>query len=162
MGDTNLIRITASAMASFIGGSDIISNVSYDCLSDQKNKNAKRLSINISHIIKEESKVHNISDPLKGSHVIEEMTNQFKKESWELFKSIEDKGGWLSYLSSENILKLNKENVLKKTSDIKNGDHTVIGFNKYRLSSDENINISNKIDLTKNSAFIELNITKLI
>jgi len=160
--DTNLIRITASAMASFIGGSDIISNVSYDCLSDQKNKNAKRLSINISHIIKEESKIHIISDPLKGSHVIEEMTDHIKKESWELFKSIENKGGWLSYLSSENILKLNKENVLKKTSEIINGDHAVIGFNKYRLSSDENINISNKIDLTSNDAFVELNITNLI
>ena len=83
---------------------------------------------------------------------IQDLTNQSEKYS----KILSD----VLIEAQKNII--GQENVLKKTSDIKNGGHTVIGFNKYRLSSDENINISNKIDLTNNDAFIELNITKLI
>ena len=160
--DTNLLRITSTAMASFIGGADIISNLPFDFFTDNKNKNARRLSINISHIIKEESKIHEYIDPMKGSHVIEEMTDQFKDNSWKLFKSIEDEGGWLSYLNSENILKQNKEHVLKKSNDIINGDLSIIGFNKYRLPSDDHLKFTTKSKKSKDSSFMELNMKELI
>ena len=160
--DTNLIRITTTAMASFVGGSNIISNIPHDYFSETKDKNAQRLAINISHIIQEESKVNEISDPLKGSHVIEELTDLLKNESWNLFKNIEKKGGWLNYYQSENIAKVNKENVQKRTEKIVSGDDSVIGFNKYRLSSDKNLKITAKNYEAKVAEFVELKLKKLI
>ena len=160
--DTNLIRITTTAMASFVGGSNIISNIPHDYFSESKDKNAQRLAINISHIIQEESKVNEISDPLKGSHVIEELTDLLKNESWKMFKNIESKGGWLNYYQSENIAKVNNENVQKRTEKIVSGDDSVIGFNKYRLSSDKNLKITAKNYEAKVAEFVELKLKKLI
>ncbi len=160
--DSNLLRITSSAMASFVGGADVISNLPFDFISENNNKNASRLTINIAHIIKEEAKVHKISDPMKGSHVIEEMTDQFKKKGWDLFKEIESKGGWLTYLSSEKIQKSSNQNILERSNDIINGDLSVIGFNKYRQSADDHLNFTLKNKQNIDSAFIELKMNELL
>ena len=85
----------------------------HDYFSETKDKNAQRLAINISHIIQEESKVNEISDPLKGSRVIEELTDLLN-ESWNLFKNIENKGGWLITINlkilQKSIKKMFKKN----------------------------------------------------
>lgn len=134
---TNLLRQTTEGLAAANGGVDHILIQPYDLLSkDGATDFARRMAINISLLLKEESYIHEVLDPAGGSYSLGVLTEQIGRKAWSLFQSIESKGG----INSENALNsfFAKVDETKKIriDQYANQTKTLIGVNKF-MNPDE-------------------------
>jgi methylmalonyl-CoA mutase len=87
---TNLLRQTTEAMAAISGGVSELTIGAYDHLSEKgSNDFSRRMALNISNMLKEESYFDYVKDPLKGSHIIELLTEQIVLKAWNFLKTLE-------------------------------------------------------------------------
>ena len=87
---TNLLRQTTEAMAAISGGVSELTIGAYDHLSEKgSNDFSRRMALNISNILKEESYFDYVKDPLKGSNIIELLTEQIVLKAWDFLKTLE-------------------------------------------------------------------------
>jgi len=133
--ELNLLRSTTCSMASIIGGSDSIS-INKDLINAANYKKIFRHYANIPIVLKEESNISKVNDPSRGSYSIENLTSIIKNNSWELFKQIEENGGWINYLEKQIPQKQCKKNAALFISKLINKDSVIVGFNKYNLNND--------------------------
>lgn len=99
----NLIRCTISATAAIFGGADSLSVQPWNVLSTgYSDQEAARLSNNIYLMLKHESHLEMVMDPLAGSFSIEHGTNALLDASWNLFIRIKD----MTALEVHDLLRL--------------------------------------------------------
>ena len=88
----NLLRQTTEGLSAVCGG---VSGLLFRTPSELSLKGIKwfdqRMSLNISHILKEESFLSKVSDPLNGAFIIEMLTNRIIHNSWDTFLELHDK-----------------------------------------------------------------------
>ena len=75
--ETKLIHNTLASVNAAIGTADLI------CSSVQEDLNSDRLNQNIQHVMKLESKLNKVRDPLAGSYSIEKMSQHLAKAAWD-------------------------------------------------------------------------------
>jgi methylmalonyl-CoA mutase len=87
---TNLLRQTTEAMAAISGGISELTIRPYDDLSaNGSNDFSRRMALNISNILKEESYFDFVKDPLKGSHIIELLTEHIVLKAWDFLRQLD-------------------------------------------------------------------------
>ena len=79
----NMIKNTAHALAAVCGGCSSLT-LSPE---DENNELMNRVAINVSNILKEESHIDKVVDPLAGSYAIENMVHQLAKVAWHDFQN---------------------------------------------------------------------------
>jgi methylmalonyl-CoA mutase len=78
----NMIKSTTSAMASILGGCDSLTVFA----EDSQNKMMDRIAKNVSTILREESQLNKVADPVAGSYAIDTMVDAIAKAAWTLFQ----------------------------------------------------------------------------
>jgi methylmalonyl-CoA mutase len=78
----NMIKATASTMAAVIGGCDAITVEPQD----DNNSMMRRVARNISSVVREESHMSKVSNPLEGSYAVKKITDEIAKKAWSLFQ----------------------------------------------------------------------------
>jgi methylmalonyl-CoA mutase len=87
---TNLLRQTTEAMSAISGGISEITIRAYDDLSVKGSTDfSRRMALNVSNLLKEESYFDFVKDPLKGSNILEFLTEQIISKAWTYFKQLE-------------------------------------------------------------------------
>lgn len=87
---TNLLRQTTEAMAAISGGvSELIIRPYDDLSANGSNDFSRRIALNISNILKEESYFDFVKDPLKGSNIIELLTEKITLKAWDLLRDLD-------------------------------------------------------------------------
>lgn len=129
----NMIRATIEAMAASLGGAASISVLPYN--HDVDDTFAIRIARNVSVILKEESYLDKVLDVASGSYYIEHLTHSLAAEAWQLFQSIEARGGYLQALQA-GLISEQIANVRKlKEADLQSGKQVLVGVNKYAPSN---------------------------
>lgn len=77
-----LIPMTASTYASVIGGADSIETVAHDAGSESDTVDGQRWARNIQHLMREESGLDRVFDPMGGSRVVEAWTASLAEAAW--------------------------------------------------------------------------------
>ena len=72
----NLISFSSMALSAAISGPDIITLPRYDLLSENKSKSWLRNSLHLQSILKLESNLNHVNDPLSGSYYVEDLTEK--------------------------------------------------------------------------------------
>jgi methylmalonyl-CoA mutase len=83
----NLIHETYSSMAAILGGCDGLSVEPEDI----NNAMMVRIARNTSSVLREESYLSQVADPLAGSYYIESLTNQLAEQAWKKFQELSAK-----------------------------------------------------------------------
>ncbi|MFY0675089.1 MAG: methylmalonyl-CoA mutase small subunit [Bacteroidia bacterium] len=96
----NMLRLTTEAMSASIAGADEIQLDGYDKGFRPTNEFSERISRNLHHLLTEESYLDKSVDPAGGSYYIEKLTEDIAMTAWELFKTVEEKGGILALAKS--------------------------------------------------------------
>jgi methylmalonyl-CoA mutase len=96
----NLLRGTAAAYTAVIGGADVVTVLPFDSVAGQSDEFGRRLAVNTSTILREESHVDRVSDPAAGSYLVEKLTSDLCSAAWEDFQRIEGTGGMVNHLRS--------------------------------------------------------------
>lgn len=129
---TNLLRQSTEVMSAVISGSDFVLVNPYDRYSNKGSSDfSRRMALNISLILKEESYFDKVIDPMGGSYLIEQISEELTNSSWKLFQELDDNGGVMTSNGLEYILSKVKETSSKRVVSIKDGKETLIGVNKY-------------------------------
>jgi methylmalonyl-CoA mutase len=141
---TNLLRQTTEAMAALSGGVSELIIRAYDDLAEKGSSDfSRRMALNISNILKDESYFDFVKDPLKGSHIIELLTEQLISKAWDLLKYLEkfesingkDKFDFIQ----KNILETRK----KRINNYAEKKLELIGINSFVNSKEEENSWSN-------------------
>jgi methylmalonyl-CoA mutase len=133
---TNLLRQTTEGMTAAAGGSDSIVIHAYDELStDGSSDFAHRMAANISNLLKEESYFNKVQDPLRGSHIVENLTSIIVEKAWANFLELED---YKSISSSEKLEKIKTDIAAKantRLAKFKENQMKLIGINLFNQES---------------------------
>ncbi len=79
----NLLKETTAAMAAVLGGANGLTIYPEDI----ENEVMSRIARNTSHILREESHLNKVADPLAGAYLVENMVNELAEKAWTKFQS---------------------------------------------------------------------------
>nr|WP_271711629.1 methylmalonyl-CoA mutase family protein [Marinigracilibium pacificum] len=167
----NILRTTTETMASILGGVDYIKVADFNAPFRKSDDFSKRVSRNISHMLKHESHFDKIADPVAGNWLINSITDKLITAAWELFLKTEEQGGYMEALKKGFIQQEINEVRLRKIEDISSHKEDYIGTTKYQMPTEiidpdainHDFNGEPKIDkaLTPISAMTEFNQLRL-
>jgi methylmalonyl-CoA mutase len=132
---TNLLRATTEAMSAVIGGCDSLSVRGFDETFQESNNFSRRISRNISTILREESYFDKVIDPSAGSYFIENLTFEIAKNAFKLLQDVENKGGIVEAFKQNFIQDEIKRSFEQMQNDLLSNEKIMVGVNKFR--SDE-------------------------
>ncbi len=127
----NLLRTTTEAMSAAIGGADSISVLPFDKPYKETDEFSTRIARNQQIILKEESYLDKIVDPSAGSYYIENLTNSIASFAWDLFKKIEEKGGFFEAVKTEFIQTEIEKTAQTRDMELSSRKTTLLGTNQY-------------------------------
>jgi methylmalonyl-CoA mutase len=127
----NMLRDTTIAMSAIIGGCNSLNIEPYDASFKNPKNFLRRIARNISTIIKDESYLNKVIDPVAGSYYLENLIDQQLQNAWSLFQEVESKGGFLAAFKDGFIqqkISAIREIKLKKVSQRRD---VIVGTNQY-------------------------------
>lgn len=135
--NVNMLRTTSESMSAILGGANTVTNVSYDEIFHKSNEFGERISRNQLLVLKEESGFENAQHFANGSYYIESITQQLAENALEIFKQIEQGGGFLKQLKEGIIQRKIEESAKKEQELFDNGDLVLLGTNKIQNEKDK-------------------------
>ncbi|MBG7612456.1 methylmalonyl-CoA mutase subunit beta [Polaribacter sp. BAL334] len=134
--NVNMLRTTSECMSAILGGSNTISNVSYDAIFHKSNEFGERISRNQLLILQQESYLQEAQNIADGSYYIDAITSQLAEKGLTIFKQIEKGGGFLDQLKSGVIQKKIKESAQKEETDFILKKIVLVGTNLQQNNHD--------------------------
>ena len=122
--DTNILRNSTAMLALMLGGAGRMTCLPHDWLTGSST-NSRRLARNTYHLLVGEARLGEIADPAAGSYFIERMTYDLAEKSWQLFQSIEKKGGIVS--AKSQITEWAKAANKARSDAVNHGDEELLG-----------------------------------
>jgi methylmalonyl-CoA mutase len=137
----NVVRTTIEAMAAVFGGTQSLHTNSLDEAIALPTEFSSRIARNTQLIIQEETGITNTIDPWGGSYLMESLTQQLADRAWELISEIEEQGGMARAIETGMPKMRIEESAARKQARIDRGEDVIVGVNKYRLASEEPVEI---------------------
>lgn len=125
----NLLRATSSAVASVVGGADLLGVLPYDYLAGGSDR-GYRLARNIGHLLRHEALLSKTSDPAQGAHYVEALTEELGQSAWALFQAWEASGGIVANLPGirEEVNRF----AAGERERVESGARVIVGVNRFR------------------------------
>ncbi len=138
--NVNLLRTTTQSMSAVLGGADEVYNSPYDAIYHKNNEFGDRIARNQLLVLKNESYFDKVSNASDGAYYMETLTQQFAEKALEIFKEIENGGGFLKQLKEGIIQRKIAESATKEQELFDSGKITLIGTNKFQNPDDRMAN----------------------
>ncbi|MFB6771665.1 methylmalonyl-CoA mutase [Streptomyces sp. NPDC127113] len=153
----NVTRTCVEAMAATQGHTQSLHTNALDEALALPTDFSARIARNTQLLLQQESGTTRVIDPWGGSAYVEKLTYDLARRAWQHIQEVERAGGMAQAIDA-GIPKLRVEEAAARTqARIDSGRQPVIGVNKYRVDSDEQIEVL-KVD---NSSVRERQIAKL-
>jgi methylmalonyl-CoA mutase len=137
----NVVRTAFEAMSAVLGGTQSLHTNALDEAMALPSDFAARIARNTQLILQEETGVARVIDPLAGSYYVERLTADLASEAWALITEVEAMGGMTKAVAS-GMPKLRIEtSAAKRQAAIDRGDEVIVGVNKYRLATEDAIDL---------------------
>lgn len=133
----NLLRSTVEAMAAVAGGCNALVVHPFDVLFGNSSSLPERMAINQQHILREESYFDKVSDLACGSYYVEHLTDRLADSALQIFKTIEQKGGYFAALNSGELNHLVAASANVAEQNLHQGKQIVIGVNKFKNEKEQ-------------------------
>ncbi|WKK83247.2 methylmalonyl-CoA mutase family protein [Marivirga arenosa] len=151
--NVNLLRNTNEAMAAIVGGCNSLWVQPHDeAAGKPSSETFKRIALNISSILKEESHLDKIVDPTQGSYYIENLINEIAENSWKIFLEFEEEGSYNHHYENGNIHQLIDTDAGKAEQKLWSRKDVVIGANTFQLIGE---NVSEYLDTEESGKSLE-------
>lgn len=137
----NVIRTCIEAMAATYGHTQSLHTNSLDEAIALPTDFSARIARNTQLFLRHESGICQSIDPWAGSYYVEWLTDKLMHEAWRYIEEVEKLGGMAKAIEG-GIPKLRiEEAAARRQAMIDSGMETIVGVNKYRLESEEPIEI---------------------
>ncbi len=124
-----------------LGGTQSLHTNSFDEALALPSETSMRVARNTQLILQEESGVTKVVDPLAGSYYLETLTASLIREAGILIDEVEELGGMTKAVAAGMPKLRIEESAARRQSRIDRGEEVIVGVNKYRLDSEDEIEI---------------------
>jgi methylmalonyl-CoA mutase len=153
----NVVRTAIEALAAVFGGTQSLHTNAFDEAVSLPTDTAARVARNTQLILQEETGIPAVVDPWGGSYFMESLTESVYRAASELIDEVEELGGMTRAIVA-GMPKLRIEaSATRRQARIDSGADVIVGVNKYRPESDDEIEVRD-ID---NSAVREAQLQRL-
>jgi methylmalonyl-CoA mutase len=139
----NIIRTTIEAMSAVLGGTQSLHTNSFDEALALPTEFSARIARNTQLVLKEETGITNVVDPLAGSYYVESLTDELATEARKLIDEVEEMGGMTRAVESGMPKMRIEEAAALQQARIDRGEEIIVGVNKYQLEEEPSIDILN-------------------
>ena len=137
----NVVRTTIEAMAAVFGGTQSLHTNALDEAIALPTAFSSRIARNTQLVIQEETGITNVVDPWGGSYFMESLTQELADKAWAMIEEIEAAGGMAKAIESGMPKLKIEESAARKQARIDRGDDVIVGVNKYRLATEDDVDI---------------------
>ena len=129
--NNNIIRSTSECMSGILGGCNYIKSLAYDVTFKEKNSFSERIMNNQLLILKNETSINKVNNAVSGSYFITYLIEELTQKSLNLFKKIENEGGYYKSLNKKNLFNeiLTNSKSVQRQYELK--EKILIGYNKF-------------------------------
>ena len=135
----NVIRTTIEAMAAMLGGTQSLHTNALDEAIALPTDFSARIARNTQIVIQEETGMTKVVDPLGGSYYIEALTQELVDKAWEIIERVESEGGMAKAVAAGWPKAMIEEAAAGRQARVDKGDDVIVGVNKYRLASEDQL-----------------------
>jgi methylmalonyl-CoA mutase len=137
----NVVRTTIEAMAAVFGGTQSLHTNSFDEAIALPNEFSSRIARNTQLIIQEETHITNVVDPWAGSYMMETLTQQMADQAWAIIEEVQALGGMTKAVDSGWAKLKIEASAAEKQARIDSGQDVIVGVNKYKLKTQDPVDI---------------------
>ncbi len=127
----NILRASTESMAAIVSGTDSLEVTPHNSIYQESSSFTERVARNIQIVLKEEAHLNKVIDPGAGSYYIEKLTDSLLEETWKLFISIEEKGGFIKNFKEGIIQQQVGETANTRLQNIATKKDILLGTNQY-------------------------------
>lgn len=137
----NVARTTIEAAAAVFGGTQSLHTNALDEAIALPTDFSARIARETQLFLQEETKITKTVDPWAGSYYVEHLTHELAQKAWQLIEEVEELGGMTKAIEA-GIPKMRiEEAAARKQARIDSEQDIIIGVNKYRLQSEDELSI---------------------
>jgi methylmalonyl-CoA mutase len=137
----NIIRTTVEAMAATLGGTQSLHTNSFDEALALPTEFSARIARNTQLVLKEETGITRVVDPLAGSYYVETLTDELVKAARQLIDEVEEMGGMTRAVESGMPKMRIEEASALHQARVDRGEEIIVGVNKYQLETEPDVDI---------------------
>jgi len=133
--DVNVVRVAVQALSAVMGGAQSLHTNSKDEALALPTEDSARLAIRTQQVLAYETGVADVSDPLGGSHLVEEWTDEIRSRAKALMAKIESLGGAVAAIEQGFLQREIEEAAYAAQKEIEDERRIVVGVNALREES---------------------------
>ncbi|MCB0309907.1 MAG: methylmalonyl-CoA mutase [Bdellovibrionales bacterium] len=127
----NIIRTTTQALAAVLGGTQSLHTNSYDEALSLPSAQAVQLALRTQQILAHESGITETVDPLAGSYLVENWTDQIERQAWLILDQIQSLGGMLSAIEQGYPQGEIERSAFRWQREVESQDRIIVGVNSF-------------------------------
>ena len=137
----NVIRTAVEALAAVLGGTQSLHTNSFDEALALPTEHSAHIARNTQLVLREETGVTRVADPLGGSYYVESLTASLADGARELIREAEDLGGMTRAIEA-GVPKLRiEEAAARRQARVERGEDVVVGVNRYRVAEEAEVEL---------------------
>jgi methylmalonyl-CoA mutase len=137
----NIVRTNIEAMAAVFGGTQSLHTNSFDEAIALPTAFSSRIARNTQIIIQEETHITSVVDPWAGSYLMEKLTQDMADKAWSIIEEVNAQGGMTRAVDSGWAKLKIEASAAEKQARIDSGQDVIVGVNKYKLKSQDKVDI---------------------
>jgi methylmalonyl-CoA mutase N-terminal domain/subunit len=143
--ENNIVRVTLQALAAVMGGTQSLHTNSMDEALWLPTEKSVRVALRTQQIIAHESGAADSIDPLAGSYLIEQLTDEIESQAGAYIQKIDDMGGALAAIENGYLQSEIQEAAYQYQQAVEQKNRIVVGVNSFQI--DEQIDLEQlKVD----------------
>ena len=151
----NVVRTTIEAMAAVFGGTQSLHTNALDEAIALPTEFSARIARNTQLILQEETHIPQVVDPWAGSYMMERLTHEMAEKAWAIIEEVDAMGG-MTHAVQSGWAKLKIEaSAAEKQARIDSGKEVIVGVNKYKVETNDPIDILDIDNVAVRNAQIE-------
>ncbi|MCJ7734279.1 MAG: methylmalonyl-CoA mutase family protein, partial [Anaerolineales bacterium] len=132
----NVVRVALQALSAVLGGTQSLHTNSMDEALSLPTQEAVQIALRTQQILAEESGVANTIDPLGGSFLVEELTDEIESRARVYLEEIDRQGGALASIEKGYIQGEIQDAAYQQQRNLESGDAHQVGVNIYQMEEE--------------------------
>ncbi len=135
--DNNIVRVTLQALAATLGGCQSLHTNSRDEALALPTEESVRIALRTQQIIAHESGTADSVDPLGGSYLLEQMTDEVERRAWEYLDKIKSLGGAVKAIEQSYYQTEIATSAYEYQKAIEKKEKTIVGVNEFTVEEEQ-------------------------
>ena len=132
----NVVRTTYEALAAVLGGAQSLHTNGYDEALALPTEESAKLALRTQQVLAHESRIAGTADPLGGSYVIEQLTDEIEDGARSYLDNVKAIGGMVAAVEQGFVQREIQNAAYEFQKKVESGDQTIVGVNAFRLEDE--------------------------